>query len=79
MSPSDRRPGDQSFGLEDTQVVGEQVRRHRQHRRQLGRGGVADGEGVDDAQPRRIGEGRVQGRPPLKLRHSLSVHCLNLD
>jgi hypothetical protein len=60
-------------------MVGEQVGRRRQHRGQLRRRGVADGERVDDAQPGPVGQRRVQRGPPLQRGSSFSVHCLNLD
>ena len=64
-------------------MMGKQVGRYVQHRGQLRRCRVADGECVDDAQPRRFGEGRVQRgsalQPGLSIRRSLSDHCLNVD
>ena len=46
--------------LEDAEVVGQQVRADAEQPLQVGGGGVGTGEPVDDAQPRRLGERRVQ-------------------
>ena len=49
------------------QMVGQQVRRHPQLCLQLRRGEVPQGQQINDAQPRRIGEGRVLGYPRPKI------------
>jgi hypothetical protein len=54
-------------------VVCKQVRGHAQLRLQLGRRKVPQGQKVNDAQARRIGQGRVPGDPGLK-----GVSCLNV-
>ena len=43
--------------------MGEQIRRHVDDVRELGRGGVADTERVDDAQSSGVAERRVDARP----------------
>jgi len=54
--------GYQAGLLQDPQVVGEQVRRHRQDGGQLRGGGIPVGQQVGDAQPRRVGQGSVHPR-----------------
>ena len=61
------------------QVVGEQVRRHPQLCLQLRRGEVPEGQQVDDAQPRGIGEGRVLGYPRPETVCCLNIHWFNFD
>jgi len=55
-------------------MVGQQVRRHRQQALQLGRGRrLTPEQRIDDRQPPRITQRRVQGRPPRQPA-LLSVH-----
>ena len=49
--------------LEHVQMVGEQVGRHREHRRQFRRGDVAGAERVGDLQPGRVGQRRMDRCP----------------
>ena len=53
-------------------MMGKQVGRHVQHRGQLRRCRIAHSESVDDAQPRRFGEGRVQSGAHLNPLVSLA-------
>ena len=73
------RPHDDALVLEHLEVVGQQVGGHGQHRRQLGRGGVAEAELSTIAQSRRVGQRGVHRGTPPQLGRSLSVHCLNID
>jgi hypothetical protein len=65
---------DQSRLLKHVQVVREQVGRHPDQRRQLGGGHIAAVERVSDQQPRRVGQRRVDGRPPHQVTALLSIH-----
>jgi hypothetical protein len=67
-------PGDHADLLQDTNMMSEQVRRHRQKPLQLGRGRLAEQERIDDRQPPRITQGRVHGSPPHQLAISLRSH-----
>ena len=66
--------GCQSGLFQRAQVVGEQIRRHPQLRLQLRRGEVPQGQQVNDAQPRGIGEGRMPGYPRPKRFICLNIH-----
>lgn len=66
--------GEQAGGVEDLEVVREQVGWDREGGPQLGRGPVADGEQVDDAQACDVGEGAMKSGPSLQNLCLLSVH-----
>ncbi|GAB3195346.1 hypothetical protein GCM10027062_02010 [Nocardioides hungaricus] len=70
---------DQSGGLQDLEVVGEQVRRSAQPVGQLGGGRVAHRQEIHDPQARGIGERGVHPRSSLYVRDSLNFHCLKFD
>ena len=72
-------PGEEPGLLQHPQVVREQVRRHREHGRQVRRGRIACAESVDDVQPGRVGQRRVHSGPARQFRSYLNIHCLNLD
>ena len=67
-------PGRQPGLFQRAQVVGEQIRRHPQLCLQLRRGEVPQGQQVNDAQPRRIGEGRMLGYPRPKVVNCINIH-----
>ena len=58
--------------LQHVQVMRQQVRRHRQHRGQFGRGGVARQQPVGDGQPGRVGQRGVHRGAPGQVGSSLS-------
>ena len=66
--------GDKPCLFKHAQVMGEQVRRHRQHRRQLGRRGVPGAERVGDPQARGVGQRRMHRRPARQTGHIIASH-----
>jgi len=61
--------------VEHVKVVRHEVGAQTQHLRQLGRRAIREHELVDDGEAIRIGESRVQPRPPSSVfRNSISVH-----
>ena len=66
--------GEHADLFQDTHVVSEQVRRHGQQPLQLGRGGLAQHERVDDGQPPRLTQGGVHGSSTHHVVVPLSSH-----
>jgi hypothetical protein len=64
--------GDHSGLLQHVQVVRQQVGRHRQYARQLGRGRVPREQRVGDGQPGRVGQRGVHGGAPGQAGVSLN-------
>jgi hypothetical protein len=58
---------DQTDGLEDVEVVGEQVRRDGNEAPQLDRSAISGGELVDDRQPHGIAQRRVAGTTEITM------------
>jgi hypothetical protein len=66
--------GDKPGPLQHAQVVGEQVRRHREHRGEFRRRGIPVGQRIGNPQASRVSQRSVHRRPALQVRYLLIAH-----